>query len=171
MTCYDEFPVSTVVYNWVAAGGVMVLGAAVAAQFGVGALVAYGLLLAVALVGTVATVCARCEGYYGHRCGLGLGKVVPLLFKQGQTDLYLRTPMQFVFLILFLLGMAWPMVGGVVLLRAGSSAGRVAQLVVALALLLAFAVPHPRLVCSHCRQGECGACPLGKRMRGRGAGE
>ena len=165
MTCFDEFPVSTVVYNWVTAGGVMALGAAVAVQFGVGVLVGYALLLAAALVGILATVCARCESYYGHRCGLGLGKVVPLLFKQGQADLYLRTPMQFVFVILFLLGMVWPIVGGVVLLRQGFGMWRLVRLVAAVALLLAFAVPHPRLVCSHCRQGECGACPIGRKMR------
>jgi hypothetical protein len=165
MTCYDEFPVSTVVYNWVTAGGVVALGVAVAVQFGIGALIAYALLLVAALVGILATVCARCEGYYGHRCGLGLGKVVPLLFKQGQTDLYLRTPMQFAFVILFLLGMAWPIVGGVILLREGFSTWRLTQVVIAAALLLAFAVPHPRLVCSHCRQGECGACPMGKKIR------
>jgi hypothetical protein len=126
--------------------------------------VAYALLLVIALVGILATVCARCEGYYGHRCGLGLGKVVPLLFRQGQTDLYLHTPMQFVFVILFLLGMAWPIVEGIVLLREGLGMWRLVQLVAAVALLLAFAVPHPRLVCSHCRQGECGACPIGKKM-------
>jgi len=164
MTCYDEFPVSTVVYNWVVAGGVMALGAAVAAQFGVRVLVGYALLLVIALVGTMATLCARCAGYYGHRCGLGLGKVVPLLFKQGQTDLYLRTPMQFVYVILLVMGMAWPIVGGVVLLVAGFSVWRLVQLAAAVALLLAFAVPHPRLVCSHCRQGACGACPVGKKM-------
>jgi hypothetical protein len=164
MTCHDEFPVSTVVYNWATAGGVMALGVAVAVQFGAGALIAYALLLVVALVGILATVCARCESYYGHRCGLGLGKVVPLLFKQGQTDLYLRTPMQFVLVILFLLGMAWPIVGGIVLLREGLGVWRLVQVVTAAALLLAFAVPHPRLVCNHCRQGECGACPMGKRI-------
>ena len=168
MTCYDEFPVSTVVYNWVVAGGVMALGAAVAAQFGVGVLAGYALLLVVALVGTMATLCARCAGYYGHRCGLGLGKVVPLLFEQGQTDLYLRTPMQFVYLVLFLMGMAWPIVGGVVLLVDGFSVWRLVQLVAAVALLLAFAVPHPRLVCSHCHQGACGACPVGRKVRESG---
>jgi hypothetical protein len=164
MTCHDEFPVSTVIYNWFTAGGVMALGAAVAVQFGVGVLVGCALLLAVALVGILATVCARCESYYGHRCGLGLGKVVPLLFKQGQTDLYLGTPMQFVYVILLLLGMAWPIVEGAILLREGFGMWRLVQFVAAVALLLAFAVPHPRLVCSHCRQGECGACPVGKRI-------
>jgi hypothetical protein len=166
MTCYDEFPLSTVVYNWAMAGGLMALGAVVAAQFGLGLLLGYGLLLGVALVGILATVCARCEGYYGHRCGLGLGKVVPVLFKQGRTDLYLRTPAQFVYVVLLLVGMVWPIIGSLVLLTQGFSVGRLVFLVAALGLLLAFAVPHPRLVCRHCRQGACGACPLGKMMAG-----
>ena len=161
---HDEFPVSTVVYNWATAGGVMALGAVVAAQFGVGVLVGYALLLAIAAVGILATVCARCASYYGHRCGLGLGRIVPVLFKPGQTDLYFRTPMQFVYVLLFLVGILWPIVGGVVLLVGGFSMGRLAQLIAAVVLMLAFAVPHPKLVCSHCRQGNCGACPVGRRF-------
>ena len=125
-------------------------------------LTGYVLLLMVALAGILVTVCARCGSYYGHRCGLGLGKVVPLLLKQKRTDLYLRTPMQFAYVILFLMAMVWPAVGGVVLLVQGFSAWRLMQLIAAVILLLAFAVPHPRLVCSHCRQGESGACPVGR---------
>jgi hypothetical protein len=165
MTCYDEFPVSTVVYNWIMAGGVMALGTVVAAQFGVVALIGYLLLLLIAVVGILATTCARCESYYGHRCGLGLGKIVPLFFKkQGRPDLYFRTPMQFVYVGLLLLGLVWPVVGGVVLIVRGFSAWRLAQLVATVILLLAFGVPHPKLVCSHCKQGECGACPVGRRF-------
>jgi hypothetical protein len=164
MNPYEEFPVSTVAYNWAVAGGVMALGAVVSAQFGVGALAGYGLLLLVALVGSLATVCARCEGYYGHRCGLGLGKVVPLLLQKRQTELYLRMPIQFVYVVLFLVGMTWPIVGGAVLLARGFGVWRLVQLVAAAALLLAFAAPHSRLVCSHCRQGACGACPVGRKM-------
>jgi hypothetical protein len=162
MTCYDEFPVSTVVFNGVMAGGLMALGAAVAAQFGMVALVGYLLLLVVALVGILATVCARCESYYGHRCGLGLGKVVPVFFAQKQTDQYLRTPMQFVYILLLLLGLIWPTAGNAILLAGGFSVGRLVQLVAAVILLLALGVPHPKLVCSHCKQGECGACPAGR---------
>jgi hypothetical protein len=162
MTCYDEFPVSTVIYNWATAGGVMVLGAAAAGWYGIGALFGYVLLLAAAMMGILATVCARCESYYGRRCGLGLGKVVPLFFKRGRTDLYLRTSMQLVYVILFLVAMVWPIVGNAVLLVGGFGVGRLAELVAAVVLLLAFAVPHPKLVCIHCKQGECGACPVGR---------
>jgi hypothetical protein len=165
MTCYDEFPISTVVYNWAAAAGVMVLGAAVAVQFGIGALIGYVLLLLIATIGILATACARCESYYGRRCGLGLGRIVSVLFKQKQTDLYLRTPMQFVYLVLFLAAMVWPIVGGAILLAGGFSVWRLVQLIATVVLLLALGVPHPKLVCSHCRQGECGGCPVGRMLR------
>lgn len=168
MTYYDEFPISAMVYNWVTAGGAMALGAVAAAQFGMVALIGYVLLLLIAVVGILATTCARCESYYGHRCGLGLGKIVPLFFKQGRPDLYFRTSMQFVYVGLLLLGLVWPVVAGVILIVQGFSVWRLVQLAAAAVLLLAFGVPHPRLVCRHCRQGECGACPVGYRMR-RGA--
>jgi hypothetical protein len=164
MACYDEFPVSTVVYNLVTVGSVMALGAVVAVQFGVGVLVGYVLPLLIAVVGILATTCACCESYYGHRCGLGLGKVVSLLFKRKRTDLYLRTPIQFVYVGLLLVTLVWPVVGSAVLLAQGFSGWRLAQLAAAVILTLAFGVPHPRLVCSHCKQGECGACPVGRRF-------
>ena len=143
----------------------MALGAAVAAQFGIRLLLGYALLLAVALVGIMATACARCEGYYGRRCGLGLGKIVPLFFKQGQTDLYLRTPMQFVYVILLLVALVWPIVGGIILMARDASGWRLVQLTAAVALLLALAAPHPRLVCRHCWQSKGGACPVGKKIQ------
>jgi hypothetical protein len=164
VTCYDEFPLSTVTYNWATLGGLIALGVVIAVQLATWVVVGYLLLLVVALVGTLATICARCGGYYGHRCGLGLGKVVPLLFKQGPVDRYLRTPMQLVYAILLLAGMVWPIVGSAIRLARGPSTWPLAHLVAAVALLLAFAVPHPRLVCSHCRQGACGACPLGQKI-------
>ena len=167
MTYYDEFPVSTVVFNAVGAGGTMILGVVLAVQFGIAALVGYVVLLLISLAGILGTVCARCESYYGHRCGLGLGKIVPLLFKQRQTGLYLRTPMQFVYVLLFLVALLWPIVGSIVLLVNGLGVAPLAQLVAAVVLLLALGVPHPKLVCSHCKQGECGACPVGKRFSRR----
>jgi hypothetical protein len=87
-----------------------------------------------------------------------------MLFRQRQTDLYLRTPMQLAFVALLVLAMAWPIVGGVALLSRGFRTRRLVQLLVTAALLLAFVVPHPKVVCSHCHQGACGACPVGRRV-------
>jgi hypothetical protein len=75
--------------------------------------------------------------------------------------------MQFVYVGLLLVGLVWPVVGGVVLLVEDFSAWRLVQLIAAVVLLLAFGVPHPKLVCSHCKQGECGACPVGERFSRR----
>ena len=166
MNCYADFPISTVVYNLSALGALMALGAVAALQFGPAVLVAYALLLAIALAGTLSTVCSRCAGYYGRRCGLGLGKVVALLFPQRPAGEYLQTPAQFVIIALLVAALAWPIVGNALLLARGFAVARLAQLLAALALPLAFAVPHPRLVCRRCRQGESGACPIGRRVRG-----
>jgi len=169
MNCNADFPISTVIYNLTALGALMALGVVAALQCGTGVLVAYVLLLAIALVGTLSTVCSRCAGYYGRRCGLGLGKVVALLFPQGLADEYLRTPTQIVIIVLLVVALAWPIVGNALLLARGFAVARLAQLLAAVVLLLAFAVPHPRLVCRRCCQGESGACPIGRRVhRARG---
>ena len=166
VNCYAEFPISTVIYNLTALGALMALGVVGALQFGTGVLMAYALLLAIALVGTLSTVCSRCAGYYGRRCGLGLGKVVAVLFPQRPAEEYLRTPAQFVIIVLLVAALAWPIIGNAILLARGFAVALLAQLLAALVLLLAFTLPHPRLVCRHCRQGESGACPIGRNMHG-----
>ncbi|MBN1815677.1 MAG: hypothetical protein JXA14_27835 [Anaerolineae bacterium] len=163
MKSYDKFPLSTVVYNAVTLGGALIVGASIVAQFGSGWLTGYLLLLLFTMGGVLASVCARC-GYYGRRCGLGLGKVATLVAKKGQEDEYLRTPFQLLVALLLVLLMVLPVAGGVILLVNGSSAWRWIQLATVVGLLLAGIVPHPQLVCGHCRQGECGACPVGKRF-------
>ena len=72
----------TVIYNLVTLGGTLVVGLVIAVQFGLWVTVGYLVFLALAGVGLLATVCARC-GYYGRRCALGLGKVAALTFKTG----------------------------------------------------------------------------------------
>ena len=108
-------------------------------------------------------VCARC-GYYGHRCPLGLGKVAALAFKKRQEEEFFRTGPQFVVLLLLVLAFLLPIAGGIVLLIEDFSTWRLALLAAQVGLLLAGLAPHPRLVCSHCRQGERGACPVGRRV-------
>lgn len=163
MKCYREFPLSTVVYNAVTLGGALVVGVIIAAQFGLWAMVGYLLLLALTVVGLLATICARC-GYYGRRCALGLGKVVALAFKKGREDEFFRTTGQFVVLLLLVLLLLLPIAGGVALLVAEVTMWRLTLLVAMVGLLLAGLVPHPRLVCRHCCQGEQGVCPIGRQL-------
>ena len=51
MKCYNEFPLSTVIYNLVTLGGALVVGVVVVAQFGSWATAGYLLLLALTGVG------------------------------------------------------------------------------------------------------------------------
>lgn len=159
MKCYQEFPLSTVIYNAVTLGGALAVGVTIVAQFGLWATAGYLALLALTGVGLLATVCARC-GYYGRLCALGLG-VVALAFKKGREDEFFRTAPQFAVLLLLALSLLLPIAGGVVLLATGYGVWRLALLV---GLLLAGLAPHPRLVCGHCCQGERGACPIGRQL-------
>lgn len=163
MESYSEFPISTLIYNGVTLGGSLAIGAVVLAQFGIGAAVAYLLLLALAVVGVLGTVCVRCT-YYGSRCALGLGKVVPILFKKGQESEFFRTAAQFVATLSLVLVVLVPLAGSAALLIGGFSVWRLVQLIAVVGLFLAGLIPHTRLVCSHCRQGECGACPVGRQV-------
>lgn len=161
MSYYKEFPLSTVLYNGVTIGGAMVIGVAIVAQFGLGVVAGYLALLALAMVGVLATACTRC-GYYGHRCALGVGKLVPLLFKEGQADEFARTMPQLLSTgLLLVLLLVLPVAGGVTLLVRQFTPWRLVQLVALVGLLLAGLAPHPRLVCRHCHQRESGACPIG----------
>jgi hypothetical protein len=163
MKCYSEFPLSTVVYNLVTLGGALLVSVVTVAQSGPWATAVHLLLLALTMVGVLATVCTRC-GYYGRRCALGLGKVVVLAFKKGQEDRFFRTTPQFVVLSLLALLLLLPIGAGIVLLIGDFSAWWMTLLAAQVGLLLAGLIPHARLVCGHCCQGECGACPIGRRV-------
>lgn len=158
--CYREFPVSTVIYNAVTLGGAVILGILIVAQLGLGAAVGYLALLVAAVVGLLATVCARC-GYHGRRCALGLGLVVRVFRKKPEDEFFCTWP-QFVSLLLLASALALPIVCGVGLLVIGFDWLRLALLAGMVGLLLAGLIPHPRLVCGHCCQGESGACPVGR---------
>ncbi len=163
MECYEEFPISTVVHNAITMGGALIVGAFLVAQFGVPAVSGYLLLLLLTGTGLLALTCSCC-GYYGHRCPLGLGRAAALLFKKGQEDRFFRTVPQFMVGLLLVLAVAWPLVGGGVLLVRDFNVERLFLLVAMAGLLLAGLIPHPKRVCSHCLQGKCGACPLGRSL-------
>ena len=166
MTIYEEFPRSTVLYNLFTLSGVLVLGGLIMSQWGWGALGVYAVVVVVALLGIFATTCTRCV-YYGRRCGLGAGHLVALLFKRRADGRYMSTTMQMVYLFLLMVGLVTPLLVGIMLAVQVPSLGRVLQVVAFLGFALALGVPHPRLVCCHCGQGACGACPVGKRLQER----
>jgi hypothetical protein len=158
---YRDFPIWIVLYNAVTFGGVFAMGVIIAAQLPIWMFITYLALLLVVAVCLPALVCSRC-GYYGHRCAMGVGKVVALVFKKRSEDEFFRTKPQFLIVLLYLLALILPAIGAIWIFADQPSAWRLAQLAVVLGLLLAGLLPHTKLACAHCRQGECGACPAGR---------
>jgi hypothetical protein len=109
----------------------------------------------------MASICTRCY-YYDRRCGTGTGKIVVRFFKKGQEEEYGQTASQKVVMLLVVVALLLPLVGGIASLMVSYSTLRLALLVALLALLIAGLAPHPRLVCSHCKLAEKGCCPIGK---------
>jgi hypothetical protein len=161
MECYEGFSRTTVIYNLLTLGGAMVVGVIILAQLGVWFAVGYFVLLALTGYAMLALICTRCY-YYDRRCATGVGKVVVLFFKKGQEEEFGHTASQKAVMLLLAIVLLLPLVGGIVSLVVGYSALRLVLLGALVALLVAGLAPHPRLVCSHCRQAEKGCCPIGK---------
>jgi hypothetical protein len=163
MECYRQFPVRTVVFNGITLGGAQVIGILIAAQFGPWPAVAYAALQALAVILVLGTICRRCS-YYGRRCALALGKIAPALFSRGRPEQFFKTAPQFVAIGLLGIGLLLPAVGGVILVLNAPNSWRWALLLLWVALFLTGLVPHTRLVCRHCCQGESGDCPIGRKI-------
>jgi len=163
MECYDSFPRTTVLYNLLTLGGAMAVGVIVLAQLGAWFALGYLALLALTGYGMLALICARCY-YYDKRCATGIGKAVALLFKKGQEGEFGQTTSQKAVMLLLVIVLLLPLVGGIASLVVGYSTLRLALLVALVALLVAGLAPHPRLVCSHCRLAERNCCPIGKQV-------
>jgi hypothetical protein len=161
MECYESFPRTTVIYNLLTLGGALIMGVVVLAQLGIWVAAGYLVLLALTVYGMLAFVCARCY-YYGRRCATGVGKVVALFFKKGREEEFGHTASQKVVMLLLVIALLLPLVGGIASLVVGYSTLRLVLLVAWVALLVAGLAPHPRLVCSHCKLAEKGCCPIGK---------
>ena len=163
MECYESFPRTTVIYNLLTLGGAMVVGVIVLTQLGVWVMVGYLVLLALTGYGVLALVCTRCY-YYDRRCATGVGEVVALFFKKGQEKEFGQTASQKAAMLLLVIVLLLPLVGGITSLVVGYSTLRLVLLMALTALMVAGLAPHPRLVCSHCKLAEKGCCPIGKLM-------
>jgi hypothetical protein len=81
MTCYDDYPVRVVLFNLVELLAALVLGLVLVAQLGWWAVSAFTVVGCLGLILSLVYGCTRCH-YYGKVCGLGLGKMASLVFRQ-----------------------------------------------------------------------------------------
>lgn len=159
MCCYRDFPLHKTVYNLLAASAFLVTGALTTLAVGFWWLDAYLAAALAGLVLTATTICSRCS-YFGHRCALGFGSVVPLVRSRGRSEEFCKTWPQILAIVLLIIAPALALTCAVRLLLAGQWFLPTAFVVA----MLAFAVPHPRWMCSHCAQREQGPCPIGRRL-------
>jgi hypothetical protein len=157
MCCHAEFPRWKTLYNLTMGCACLATGGLLTASMGSWWLAAYLDVLFLGLILTVTTVCNRC-GYYGRRCGLGIGKVVPLVRRQGRPEAFCRTKAQWLAIALLAAVPVLALVGASRLLWSGHWLLPTSFVVVSLAFLL----PHPRWMCGYCAQSRL--CPVGKRL-------
>lgn len=165
MTCYDDYPIRIVILDLIELLSALVVGVVLVAQVGWWAVLLYAVVGCLGLVMALAYGCTRCF-YYDRVCGLGLGKIAPLLFRQRDADEFGQSLSQTVAWTLVGLVLALPVAAGLVSLARGLSVPGLAMLVVFLGLIVVIVVTHSRYVCGHCRQARDGRCSLG-RMAGR----
>ena len=161
MICYDDYPLRIVVVNLVELLAALVLGTILMAQFGWWAVLFYGAVGCLGLILSLAYGCTRCR-YYGRACGLGLGKIASIVFRQRDQGEFGRSPSQTVAWTLVGLMLALPVAAGLVSLAAGRLLPGLTILGLYLAVVIAIVLTHSRLVCAHCHQAGDKRCTLGR---------
>jgi len=161
MTCYDDYPIRIVILNLIELLSALVLGLLLVAQLGWWAVLLYAVVGCLGLMLALAYGCTRCF-YYGRVCGLGLGKIAPLVFRQRDEEEFGQAISQTVAWTLVGLVLALPVAAGLVSLARGLSVPGLAMLVVFLVLIVVIVLTHSRYVCGHCRQARDGRCTLGR---------
>lgn len=161
MTCCDEYPVRIVLLNLAELLAALAIGLMLVAQLGWWAVLAFAFVGCLGLILSLAYGCTRCH-YYGRVCGLGLGKIAPVVFRQRQQGDFGKALSQTVAWTLVGLTPALPLAAGLVSLAAGSGLFGLAPLGAFLALVFVIAVTHSRYVCGHCQQARDRICTLGR---------
>jgi hypothetical protein len=164
MICYDDYPIRIVILNLIELLLALVVGVLLVAQHGWWAVLSYAAVGCLGLVLSLAYGCTRCP-YYGRVCGLGLGKIAPLLFRQRDADEFGQSLSQTVAWTLVGLVLALPLAAGLVSLARGFSLSGLAMLFIFLILIVVVVATHSRCVCGHCRQARDNRCSLGRMAR------
>jgi len=161
MTCYDDYPVRIVLLNMLGLLAAVALGLALVAQLGWWAVLTFAVVGCLGLILSLAYGCTRCH-YYGRVCGLGLGKMAYLVFRQRDQSEFGKALSQTVAWTLVGLTLALPLAAGLVSINAGSGLFALAPLGAFLALVFVIALTHSRYVCGHCQQARDRVCTLGR---------
>ena len=158
---YKNFPIWIVLLSNILAISIYVIGAYILAGFGVLFSALYLLYCLLMEIMVLRRSCVDCY-YYGKVCGLGKGKLCPLLFKKGKPERFVKKEVSLFSVLPDFMVFIFPIVGGIIL-----SIRNFTWLLVALMIILAVlslggnAVMRGSFVCKYCKQREIG-CPAEK---------
>ncbi len=152
-----DFSRAKVFYNLFVATIFLIAGSLAAASLGLLAVIGSSASFIVGVVMALTCACNRCA-YFGRRCALGLGTISPLLASRGRPEEFFRTFSQYLCVVLLAIMPILGIVGSVYMLLCG----RILIPILFFLSMLAFLVPHPKLMCSQCEQARRGLCPIGR---------
>ncbi|RZN37037.1 MAG: hypothetical protein EFT35_07065 [Methanophagales archaeon ANME-1-THS] len=163
---YDNFPAWIAILSNLVSLSIYTLGAYILAGFGILFAILYLLYCLWLEVQILRKSCVDCY-YYGKVCGLGKGKLCPLLFKQGDPKKFVEKEVTWAQILPDFMVFIIPLVGGIILLVRDFTWLLVALLIIL--GILAFggtALIRGSFACKYCKQREIG-CPAEQLFGGK----
>jgi hypothetical protein len=155
---YESFPAPMVLLAILVSLLIYVIGTYILAVLGIWLSIPYVLYCSWVEFRILKYSCVDCY-YYGKLCGLGRGKLCPLLFKKGNTRSFAEKEISWPDLLPDFMVSIFPAIGGIVLLVRDFSWLILLLLITLLALSSGGnAVIRGSFACRHCKQREIG-CP------------
>ncbi|MBU0687547.1 MAG: hypothetical protein KKB81_06860 [Candidatus Margulisbacteria bacterium] len=132
--------------------------------------VAWGFLYVLYILYVESTIyregCKYCY-YYGKVCAWGRGKIAALFIKKGDPKVFCERKVTFVKLLPQLLGMVFPLIGGIILLCLSFSWLIVGLMIIPwLIWFLVYPITFGKLACPNCKQGSI-CCPANDFFSGK----
>jgi hypothetical protein len=157
-TSYETFPVSMAVLSALVTVSVYALGAYLMSGLSLLTMGVYIAFCAWVEVTVFRESCVNCY-YYGRVCGLGRGKVAPMLFKRGDPRRFVERQVCWKDVVPDVLVALLPLAGGVFVLISEFSWSTLTAMVALLVLSMGgSALIRQAYACKYCAQKELG-CP------------
>jgi hypothetical protein len=158
---YERFPIWIVVLSNVVGMSIYLIGASILAGFGLWLAGLYLLYCFGLELRLLKGHCVDCY-YYGKTCGFGKGKLCSWLFKKGDPRKFAEVKISWATMLPDFMVLAWPVVGGLILLVQNFTWLLVGILVLFVVLSLSGnALVRGSFTCKYCKQKALG-CPAAK---------
>jgi hypothetical protein len=158
---YESFPVPIVLLAILVSLSIYIIGAYILTGIAIWLSILYILYCVWIEIRILKGSCVDCY-YYGKLCGLGRGKLCPLLFNKGDPERFIRKEVSWSDLLPDFMVSIFPAIGAIVLLVKDFSWLILLLLLILLALSFGGnAIIRGSFACKYCKQREIG-CPAEK---------